>query len=199
MWILVVVNDNWAWQLIILYLRTEVAWTLSDLLFKPNIRQDLKFYQLSESCVDRVDCMAGFYLQKIAANTQRMLWRSRFSEALGAPSNNFPVYIVRIYQVGLLWVPGASQYVNYIRGCFLGTLTGDLGGDTYSGFTTTSTKDLSGDALVPSDWFCFYLIKKERQEFVCHPGFAIDCPCGVWCRVSTTCLMYVGPHSGNLV
>ena len=25
------------------------------------------------------------------------------------------------------------------------------------------------------------------------PGFATDCPCGVWCRGLTTCLLYVGP------
>ena len=27
--------------------------------------------------------------------------------------------------------------------------------------------------------------------------FATDCPCGVWCRGSTTCLLYVGPLFGN--
>ena len=30
------------------------------------------------------------------------------------------------------------------------------------------------------------------------PGFAIDCPCGVWCRGLTTCLLYVAPLFGNL-
>ena len=25
------------------------------------------------------------------------------------------------------------------------------------------------------------------------PGFATNCPCGVWCRGLTTCLLYVGP------
>ena len=25
------------------------------------------------------------------------------------------------------------------------------------------------------------------------PGFAIDCPCNVWCRGLTTCLLYLGP------
>ena len=28
-------------------------------------------------------------------------------------------------------------------------------------------------------------------------GFATDCPCGVWCRGLTTCLMYVCPLFGN--
>ena len=28
-------------------------------------------------------------------------------------------------------------------------------------------------------------------------GFATDCPCGVWCRVLTTCLLHIGPPSGN--
>ena len=29
-------------------------------------------------------------------------------------------------------------------------------------------------------------------------GFATDCPCGVWCRGLTTCLLHVGPPFGNL-
>ena len=28
-------------------------------------------------------------------------------------------------------------------------------------------------------------------------GFATDCPCDVWCRGSTTCLLHVGPPFGN--
>ena len=28
-------------------------------------------------------------------------------------------------------------------------------------------------------------------------GFAIDCPCGVWCQGLTTCLLYVGPLLEN--
>ena len=31
------------------------------------------------------------------------------------------------------------------------------------------------------------------------PGFATDCPCGVWCRGLATFLLYVGPHFGNLL
>ena len=31
------------------------------------------------------------------------------------------------------------------------------------------------------------------------PGFATDCPCGVWWRGLTTCLLYVGPLFGNPV
>ena len=30
-------------------------------------------------------------------------------------------------------------------------------------------------------------------------GFATDCPCGVWCRGLTTCLLYVGPLFENLL
>ena len=30
-------------------------------------------------------------------------------------------------------------------------------------------------------------------------GFATDCPCGVWCRGLTTCLLHVGPPFGNRV
>ena len=28
-------------------------------------------------------------------------------------------------------------------------------------------------------------------------GFATDCPCGVWCRGLTICLLHVGPRFGN--
>ena len=31
------------------------------------------------------------------------------------------------------------------------------------------------------------------------PGFATDCPCGVWCRGLATCLLYVGLLLGNPV
>ena len=31
------------------------------------------------------------------------------------------------------------------------------------------------------------------------PGFATDCPYGVWCRGLTTHLLYIGPLFGNLV
>ena len=30
-------------------------------------------------------------------------------------------------------------------------------------------------------------------------GFATDCPCGVWCRGLTTCLLHVGPTFGNWI
>ena len=30
-------------------------------------------------------------------------------------------------------------------------------------------------------------------------GFANDCPCGVWCRGLTTCLLHVGPPFGNRI
>ena len=30
-------------------------------------------------------------------------------------------------------------------------------------------------------------------------GFATDCPCDVWCRGLTTCLLHVGPPFGNRV
>ena len=30
-------------------------------------------------------------------------------------------------------------------------------------------------------------------------GFATDCPCGVWCRGLTTCLLHAGPPFGNQI
>ena len=31
------------------------------------------------------------------------------------------------------------------------------------------------------------------------PGFGTDCPCGVWCRGLTTCLLHVSPPFGNRI
>ena len=44
----------------------------------------------------------------------------------------------------------------------------------------------------PSDSFVSF---KFPSRIFCRrvPGFATDCPCGVWCRGLTTCLLYVGP------
>ena len=38
------------------------------------------------------------------------------------------------------------------------------------------------------------VIFKFPSRIFCRrvPGFATDCPCGVWCRGLTTCLLYVG-------
>ena len=30
-------------------------------------------------------------------------------------------------------------------------------------------------------------------------GFVTDCPCGVWCRGLTTCLLHIGPTFGNRI
>ena len=55
------------------------------------------------------------------------------------------------------------------------------------------------------NWTCYlrtpfchfrYCTRVFYQEV---PGFATDCPCGVWWHWLTTCLLYVGPHFGNLV
>ena len=39
------------------------------------------------------------------------------------------------------------------------------------------------------------VIFKFPSRIFCRrvPGFATDCPCGVWYRGLTTCLLYVGP------
>ena len=45
------------------------------------------------------------------------------------------------------------------------------------------------------------VIFKFPSRIFCRrvPGFATDCPCGVWCRGLTTCLLYVGSTFGILV
>ena len=51
--------------------------------------------------------------------------------------------------------------------------------------------------MVPSDPFMSH---SYSTWIFCRgvvSGFAIDCPCGVWCRGLTTCLLHVGPPFGN--
>ena len=43
---------------------------------------------------------------------------------------------------------------------------------------------------VPSSYSTWIFCKRVS-------GFATDCPCDVWCRKLTTCLLRVGPHFGN--
>ena len=56
----------------------------------------------------------------------------------------------------------------------------------------------SSESRHEPNWACFGLlcvIFKFPSRIFCRrvPGFATDCPCGVWCRGLTTCLLYVGP------
>ena len=46
-----------------------------------------------------------------------------------------------------------------------------------------------------------YVISSYSTWIFCRgvSGFATDCPCGVWCRGLTTCLLYVGPPFGNRI
>ena len=41
-----------------------------------------------------------------------------------------------------------------------------------------------------------YIIVPTDMERWC---FATDCPCGVWCRGLTTCILHVGPPFGNRI
>ena len=54
------------------------------------------------------------------------------------------------------------------------------------------------------------LLPKQRRKFFLNialnmlpsdevPGFATDCPHGVWCCQSTTCLLHICPSFGNLI
>ena len=54
--------------------------------------------------------------------------------------------------------------------------------------------------IIHSYAFCqikklYSVFLKKTSRIFCRrvPGFATDCPCGVWCRGLTTCLLYVGP------
>ena len=56
-----------------------------------------------------------------------------------------------------------------------------------------------GFNMVPSDPFMSHLQCSYSTRIFCRgvSGSATDCPCGVWCRVLTTCLLHVGPPFGN--
>ena len=47
----------------------------------------------------------------------------------------------------------------------------------------------------------FYVTPSYSTWIFCRgvSGFATDCPCGVWCRGLTTCLLHVGPPFGNRI
>ena len=44
-----------------------------------------------------------------------------------------------------------------------------------------------------------YVTSNYSTGILCRgvSGFATECPCGVWCRGLTTCLLHVGPPFGN--
>ena len=46
-----------------------------------------------------------------------------------------------------------------------------------------------------------YVISSYSTWIFCRgvSGFATDCPCGVWCRGLTNCLLHVGPPFGNRI
>ena len=46
---------------------------------------------------------------------------------------------------------------------------------------------------------CLYVTSSYSTWIFCRrvSGFATDCPCDVWCRGLTTCLLHVGPPFGN--
>ena len=51
--------------------------------------------------------------------------------------------------------------------------------------------------MLPSDSFMSCLDSLLGYSTGGVPSFATDCPCRVWCRGFTTCLLYVGPLFGN--
>ena len=48
---------------------------------------------------------------------------------------------------------------------------------------------------------CLWVTPSYSTWIFCRgvSGFATDCPCGVWCRGLTTCLLHVGPPYGNRI
>ena len=56
-----------------------------------------------------------------------------------------------------------------------------------------------GLRMFPLDSLYVMFTSPTRIFYRRVPGFATDCPCGVWCRGLTTCPLYFGPLFGNLV
>ena len=52
--------------------------------------------------------------------------------------------------------------------------------------------------LGTTELLCVECILPDRIFPTGVPGFATDCPCGVWCRGLTTCFLYVSPPFANM-
>ena len=107
-------------------------------------------------------------------------------------------YIILMFAtiiLGFLW-PFYSLWITQLSFLCLGS----------SGFATTHM-DVSAPGHNFEYWIehftfgLFYAIFRFSSSNFYRgvPGFATDCPCGVWCRGLTICLLYIGPRFGNLV
>ena len=89
---------------------------------------------------------------------------------------------ILIYALGFLYISNSSSANAQLPGCFC-----------------------SGHSPWILDWNVSFGLLYGMFTFPTRifyrgvPGFATDCPCGVWCRGLTTCPLYVGPLFGNLV
>ena len=87
-----------------------------------------------------------------------------------------------IYTLGFLYISNSGSANAQRPGCFCPwTLSLNIGLNMF-----------------PLDSFVMFTFP-TRIFYRGVPGFATDCPCGVWCHGLTTCPLYVGPLFGNLV
>ena len=81
------------------------------------------------------------------------------------------------------------------------TRTGGLGFDRSHGAGTSFPFDwqqVEEQAPKPVGlMMCFLLMTFVPVQKLCVNSFTADCPCGVWCRRLTTCVLHVGPPFGN--
>ena len=92
---------------------------------------------------------------------------------------NYPL----IYTLGFLYISNSSSANAQLPGCFCNwTFSLNIGLNMF-----------------PLDWLLYVMFTFPTRIFYRGvPGFATDCPYGVWCRGLTTCPLYVGPLFGNL-
>ena len=89
-----------------------------------------------------------------------------------------------IYTLGVLYISYSGSANAQLPGCFC---------------PWTFSLNI-GLNMFPLDSFMSCLFTFPTRIFYRGvPGFATDCPCGVWCRGLTTCPLYVGPLFGQLV
>ena len=118
--------------------------------------------------------------------------------SLGAPVtiSLIEFYFIMIFIMTIIGIIMAIDYfLDYTLGLFYLSSSGSTNAQLPGCFRPWTFSLNIGLNMLPLAKFTFH----TRIFYRGVPGFATDCPCGVWCRGLTTCLLYVGPLFGNLV
>ena len=108
-----------------------------------------------------------------------------------------------IFIMIVVTITGIFTAINYLLICTLGFLyisnSGSANAQLPGCFCPRTFSLNIGLNMFPLDSFMLCLHSLIGYFIRGVPGFATDCPCGVWCRGLTTCPLYVGPLFENLV